>query len=80
MVVAAVILTAFFAIELATAITINSIALLANAGHLLTDLAALFMGVVAVMLARRGGTATDRRAPTAGIAPRCSPPWPTRCC
>ena len=60
MVVAAVILTAFFAIELATAITINSIALLADAGHLLTDLAALFMGVVAVMLARRGSTSPSR--------------------
>ncbi|MEB3071446.1 cation diffusion facilitator family transporter [[Mycobacterium] vasticus] len=60
MVVAAVILTAFFAIELAAAIAINSIALLADAGHLLTDLAALFMGVVAVMLARRGSTSPSR--------------------
>lgn len=60
MVVAAVILTVFFAIELTTAITINSIALLADAGHLLTDLAALFMGVAAVTLARRGSTSPSR--------------------
>ncbi len=35
-------------------------ALLADAGHLLTDLAALFMGVAAVMLARRGSTSPSR--------------------
>lgn len=44
MVIGAAILSAFFVIELGTAISINSIALLADAGHLLTDLAALFMG------------------------------------
>lgn len=60
MVIGAVILTAFFAIELTTAVVINSIALLADAGHLLTDLAALFMGVAAVMLARRGSTSPSR--------------------
>ena len=60
MVVAAVVLTAFFAIELITAITINSIALLADAGHLLTDLAALFMGVAAVVLARRASSSPSR--------------------
>ncbi|WP_046316599.1 cation diffusion facilitator family transporter [Mycobacterium sp. UM_Kg1] len=56
MVIGAAILTAFFAVELTTAILINSMALLADAGHLLTDLAALFMGAAAVMLARRGST------------------------
>ncbi|BBZ25470.1 cation diffusion facilitator family transporter [Mycolicibacter hiberniae] len=56
MVIGAAILTAFFAVELTTAIMINSMALLADAGHLLTDLAALFMGAAAVMLARRGST------------------------
>ena len=60
MVVGAAILSAFFVIELTTAITINSMALLADAGHLLTDLAALFMGVAAVMLARRGSTSPSR--------------------
>lgn len=60
MIIGAVVLTAFFAIELTTAVVINSIALLADAGHLLTDLAALFMGVVAVVLARRGSASPSR--------------------
>lgn len=60
MVIAAAILTAFFAIEVTTAVAIGSIALLADAGHLLTDLAALFMGVAAVVLARRGSTSPSR--------------------
>ncbi len=60
MAVAAVILTGFFAVELTVAVMINSIALLADAGHLLTDLAALFMGVAAVMLARRGSSSPAR--------------------
>lgn len=60
MIIGAAILTAFFAIELTTAVAINSIALLADAGHLLTDLAALFMGVAAVVLARRGSTSPSR--------------------
>lgn len=60
MIVSAAILTTLFVVELTTAITINSIALLADAGHLLTDLAALFMGVAAVMLARRGSTSPSR--------------------
>ncbi|MBS9532517.1 cation transporter [Mycobacterium sp. M1] len=60
MVIAATILTAYFAVEVTTALAINSIALLADAGHLLTDLAALFMGVAAVMLARRGSSSPSR--------------------
>lgn len=60
MAVAAVILTGFFAVELTTAVVIDSIALLADAGHLLTDLAALFMGVAAVVLARRGSSSPAR--------------------
>ncbi|HEU4362170.1 MAG TPA: cation diffusion facilitator family transporter [Mycobacterium sp.] len=60
MAVAAAILTGFFVVELSTAVAINSIALLADAGHLLTDLAALFMGVAAVVLARRGSSSTSR--------------------
>src|SRR3954449_8370278 len=54
MLIAAGILTAFFALELTTALLINSIALLADAGHMLTDLAAMFMGLTAVLLARHG--------------------------
>ncbi|MGH3561613.1 MAG: cation diffusion facilitator family transporter [Mycobacterium sp.] len=60
MIAAAVILTGFFVVELTTAVMINSIALLADAGHLLTDLAALFMGVTAVVLARRGSSSPAR--------------------
>ncbi|HEU0191984.1 MAG TPA: cation diffusion facilitator family transporter [Mycobacterium sp.] len=60
MVIAAAILTGFFAVELTTAVLINSMALLADAGHLLTDLAALFMGITAVALARRDSVSTAR--------------------
>ncbi|KUI02748.1 cation transporter [Mycolicibacterium acapulense] len=60
MAVAAAILTAFFVIELVTALMINSIALLADAGHMLTDLVAMFMGLTAVLLARRGSTSPAR--------------------
>ncbi len=60
MLIAAGILTVFFAIELGTALAINSIALLADAGHMLTDLVAMFMGLTAVLLARRGSTSPAR--------------------
>ena len=51
MVIAAAVLSVFFVLELATALLINSIALLADAGHMLTDLDARFMGLAAVLLA-----------------------------
>jgi cobalt-zinc-cadmium efflux system protein len=60
MVSAAVLLAGFFAVELSTALLIGSIALLADAGHLLTDLAAAFMGLAALMLARRGSSSPRR--------------------
>ena len=60
MVLAAVVLSAFFVLELLTALWINSIALLADAGHMLTDLVAMFMGLTAVLLARRGSTSPAR--------------------
>jgi cobalt-zinc-cadmium efflux system protein len=60
MVIAAAILTAFFVLELTTALLINSIALLADAGHMLTDLVAMFMGLTAVLLARRGSSSPAR--------------------
>ncbi len=60
MLVAAAILTAFFALELGTALWINSIALLADAGHMLTDLVAMFMGLTAVLLARHGPASAAR--------------------
>jgi cobalt-zinc-cadmium efflux system protein len=60
MLIAAGILTAFFVIELTTALLINSIALLADAGHMLTDLVAMFMGLTAVLLARHGSASPAR--------------------
>jgi cobalt-zinc-cadmium efflux system protein len=39
---------------------INSLALLADAGHMLTDVVAVFMGLAAIMLAKRGSTSPDR--------------------
>ena len=60
MIIAAAVLTGFFFIELTTALLINSIALLADSGHLLTDLVALFMGLTAVILARRGSASPAR--------------------
>lgn len=60
MITAAAILAAFFVVELATALLINSIALLADAGHLLTDVVAVFMGLAAVTLARRGSSLPAR--------------------
>ncbi len=60
MLIAAGILTVFFAIELTTALLIGSIALLADAGHMLTDLVAMFMGLTAVLLARHGPASAAR--------------------
>ena len=60
MIAASAILAVFFAVELVTALAIGSLALLADAGHMLTDLVALFMGLTAVLLARRGSTSPAR--------------------
>lgn len=60
MLIAAGILSIFFVVELTTALTINSIALLADAGHMLTDLVAMFMGLTAVLLARHGSASPSR--------------------
>lgn len=60
MIAAASILAAFFVVELTTSLLINSIALLADAGHMLTDVVAVFMGLAAVTLARRGSASPSR--------------------
>ncbi|OSC42730.1 cation diffusion facilitator family transporter [Mycobacterium decipiens] len=60
MIIAAAILATFFVVELTTGLLIDSIALLADAGHMLTDVVAVFMGLVAVMLARRGSSSPER--------------------
>ncbi len=60
MLIAAGVLSVFFVIELTTALLIGSIALLADAGHMLTDLVAMFMGLTAVLLARHGPASAAR--------------------
>lgn len=60
MVAASAVLGVFFLVELVTALAISSLALLADASHMLTDLVALFMGLTAVLLARRGSTSPAR--------------------
>jgi cobalt-zinc-cadmium efflux system protein len=60
MIIASAILGVFFVVELTTALMINSLALLADATHMLTDLVALFMGLTAVLLARRGSKSPAR--------------------
>ncbi len=60
MIMAAAILTAFVIVELTTSLLIDSIALLADAGHMLTDVVAVFMGLAAVTLARRGSSSPAR--------------------
>ncbi|MGI9126527.1 MAG: cation diffusion facilitator family transporter [Mycobacterium sp.] len=60
MVTASGILGVFFVVELSTALAIGSLALLADASHMLTDLVALFMGLTALLLARRGSKSAAR--------------------
>jgi cobalt-zinc-cadmium efflux system protein len=60
MIIAAGILAMFFVVELTTSLLINSIALLADAGHMLTDVVAVFMGLAAVTLAKRGSSSPAR--------------------
>src|ERR1700739_123717 len=60
MILAAAILAAFFVVELTTSLLINSIALLADAGHMLTAVGAGFMGLAALTLARHGSSSPAR--------------------
>lgn len=60
MVAATALLGGFFVVELTTALVIGSMALLADAGHILTDVAATFMGLCALVLARRGSSSPGR--------------------
>ena len=61
MVAAVAIIGGYFVVELSTGIIVNSLALIADAGHMLTDVVALLMGLVALLLARHGRT-TDKRS------------------
>src|SRR5262249_42680103 len=60
MIVAAGVLATVFVVELTTSLLINSMALLADAGHMLTDVVAVFMGLAAVTLAKRGSSSPSR--------------------
>jgi len=60
MVAATVMLGGFFVLEVTAALLIGSIALLADAGHILTDVVATFMGLCALALARRGSSSPGR--------------------
>ena len=54
------ILAAFFVLEVVVGLLIGSLALLADAGHMLTDVVGVSMGMVALVLARRGSAAAAR--------------------
>lgn len=56
MVAGAVIISVFFAVELTVGIAVNSLALIADAGHMLTDVVAMVMGLGALLLARHGSS------------------------
>ena len=58
--IATALLAAFFIVELTTALLTDSIALLADAGHILTDVAAIFMGLCRVAARQRGSTSPAR--------------------
>ncbi len=61
MVLAVALIGGFFVVELVTGIVVNSLALIADAGHMLTDVVALIMGLIALLLGRHGRT-TDTRS------------------
>ncbi|GAA3702108.1 cation diffusion facilitator family transporter [Gordonia hankookensis] len=60
MAVAVVIIGGYFVIELVVGLLVDSLALIADAGHMLTDVVALVMGLVALLLAKHGSTTDDR--------------------
>ncbi|WP_137723998.1 cation diffusion facilitator family transporter [Prescottella subtropica] len=60
MVFALVILIGFLVLEVVVALATGSLALLADAGHMLTDVVGLSMGLAALLLARQGSTVAAR--------------------
>ncbi|OZC97173.1 cation transporter [Rhodococcus sp. 06-235-1A] len=60
MVVALAILVVFLVVEATVAVAIGSLGLLADAGHMLTDVLGMSMGLVALLLARKGSAAAAR--------------------
>ncbi|GAB2637269.1 cation diffusion facilitator family transporter [Prescottella soli] len=60
MVIALGILVAFLVLEVVVGLAIGSLALLADAGHMLTDVVGMSMGLVALLLAKQGSKAAAR--------------------
>ncbi|MBY4109341.1 cation transporter [Rhodococcus fascians] len=60
MIVALAVLVVFLVVELTVALAIGSLGLLADAGHMLTDVLGMSMGLIALVLARRGSAAAAR--------------------
>lgn len=60
MVIALGILVVFLILEATVALVINSLGLLADAGHMLTDVLGMSMGLVALLLARKGSAVAAR--------------------
>ncbi|MFM1726048.1 cation diffusion facilitator family transporter [Rhodococcus sp. PAM 2766] len=60
MVIALAILVGFLVLETVVALAIGSLALLADAGHMLTDVVGMSMGLVALLLAKQGSKAAAR--------------------
>ncbi|MGF0314232.1 cation transporter [Rhodococcoides fascians A21d2] len=60
MVVALAILVVFLVVEATVALAIGSLGLLADAGHMLTDVLGMSMGLIALLLARKGSAAAAR--------------------
>ncbi|MFM9258920.1 cation diffusion facilitator family transporter [Rhodococcus sp. 5A-K4] len=60
MAIALAILVAFLVLEATVGILINSLALLADAGHMLTDVVGMAMGLTALLLAKKGSTTAAR--------------------
>lgn len=61
MLLATALVGGFFVVELVVGIGVGSLALIADAGHVFTDVMALAMGLSALLLARHGAT-TDARS------------------
>ena len=60
MIVALAVLVVFLVVELTVALAIGSLGLLADAGHMLTDVLGMSMGLIALVLARKGSAAVAR--------------------
>lgn len=60
MAIALAILVVFLVVEATVGILVNSLALLADAGHMLTDVVGMGMGLIALLLAKKGSSTAAR--------------------